>query len=52
MTERELLALLRIEGVKDTGDVECAFFEPNGRLSVFKFPDGKRRTVKNTIPEH
>lgn len=52
LTERELLALLRIEGIKDTGEVECAFFEPNGRLSVFRYPEDDRRRVRSTVPEH
>ena len=52
LTERELLALLRIEGVRDTGEVECAFFEPNGRLSVFRYPRDQRRVVRQTVPSH
>ena len=51
LTERELLALLRLEGVRDTGEVEWAFFEPNGRLSVFRVPEDKRRSVMKTIPD-
>lgn len=50
LTERELLSLLRNQGVRDTGEVECAFFEPNGRLSVFRLPEQERRRVKRTIP--
>jgi uncharacterized membrane protein YcaP (DUF421 family) len=52
LTERELLALLRIEGVRDTGEIECAFFEPNGRLSIFRYPEGERKHVRRTVPEH
>lgn len=51
LTERELFALLRLEGVRDTGEVHCAFFEPNGRLSVFKYPEGESRAVKRVIPK-
>lgn len=51
LTERELLALLRLEGVRDTGEVQWAFFEPNGRLSVFRFPEEKQRAVRATIPD-
>lgn len=51
LTERELLALLRIEGVRDTGEVSQAFFEPNGRLSVFRFPEPEQRQVRHTIPD-
>jgi uncharacterized membrane protein YcaP (DUF421 family) len=51
LTERELMALLRIEGVRDTGEVERAFFEPNGRLSVFLYEEKDRRAVRRTIPD-
>lgn len=51
LTERELMALLRIEGVRDTGEVKQAFFEPNGRLSVFRYPEEERRQVRQTIPD-
>ena len=51
LTERELLALLRVEGIRDTGEVECAFFEMNGRLSVFRRPEGKRTAGRTTMPE-
>lgn len=51
LTERELLALLRLDGVRDTGEVERAFFEPNGRLSVFRRPENERTEVRKTIPE-
>ena len=50
LTERELMALLRIEGVRDTGELECALFEPNGRLSVFRLPEAERRSVRSTMP--
>lgn len=51
LTERELFALLRLEGVRDTGEVECAFFEPNGRLSVFRYPKEEQKPVRPTIPD-
>ena len=50
LTERELMALLRIEGIRNTGEVECAFFETNGHLSVFKYPEGKQVHGKATVP--
>ncbi len=50
LTERELLALLRIEGVRDTGEVQCALFEPNGRLSVFRYPERDQKAVRSTLP--
>lgn len=36
LTKRELMALLRLNGVRNTGEVECAYFETSGRLSVFR----------------
>lgn len=50
VTERELMALLRLEGVRDTGEVECAFFETSGRLSLFRRSAAKVKKVKSTIP--
>ena len=50
LTERELMALLRLAQVRDTGEIECAFFETSGRLSVFRFADGKRAKGKTTMP--
>lgn len=50
LTERELLALLRVEGVRDVGEVERAYFENNGRLSVFRFATAKVRKSRSTYP--
>ena len=50
LTERELLAMLRLAQVRDTGEVEFAFFETNGRLSVFRYQDAKRAKGKSTMP--
>lgn len=47
---RELLALLRLEGVRDVGEVEAAYLENNGKLSVFRYPDGKARQSRPTTP--
>jgi uncharacterized membrane protein YcaP (DUF421 family) len=52
LTKRELFALLRLEGIRDTGEVQCAWFEPSGRLSVFRRPDGKVSDGMSTFPEH
>lgn len=47
---RELMALLRVEGVRDVGEVEAAYFENNGRLSVFRYPAEKTRRSRSTEP--
>lgn len=52
VTERELMALLRLEGVRDTGEVEVAFFETSGKLSLFRRSAAKAKKVKTTIPPH
>lgn len=49
LTEREVLSLLRLEGVRDTGEVEFAYFEQAGKLSVFRY-GGHRDTVQSTMP--
>ncbi len=51
LTERELMALLRLEQVRDTGEVERAYFETNGRLSVFRYKDGSKAKGKSTMPQ-
>ena len=50
LTEDELLSLLRLAGVRSTGEVEYAFFETSGKLSVFRY-DGEPRSGKSTLPE-
>ncbi len=50
LSERELMALLRIEGVRDVGEIERAYFENNGRISVFRRPTGKAKRSKSTFP--
>lgn len=50
LTERELLALLRVEGVRDIGEIERAYFENNGRLSIFRFANSKSRKSRSTMP--
>ncbi len=50
LTERELFTLLRLEGIRDTGEIDCAFFETNGSLSIFRRPASKRRKVRTTMP--
>ena len=52
LTRREVMALLRLEGIVDTGEVACAFLETSGRLSVFRRPAGERKAGESTLPEH
>jgi len=50
VTERELLAMLRVSGVRDVGEVEHAYLETSGKLSVFWYDDGTGRKTKSTLP--
>jgi uncharacterized membrane protein YcaP (DUF421 family) len=51
LSERELMGMLRVAGVRDVGEVEHAFLETSGKLSVFWYEDGRGRTVRSTLPE-
>lgn len=50
LTERELLMLLRQEGIRDVGEVEAAYFETNGKLSVFRSLAKQTKAVRSTLP--
>ena len=49
---QELLMELRMHGVKNVGEVQYAFWEPSGKLSVLRYPEGKEREGMTTIPPH
>ncbi len=49
ITIEDLLHMLRSKGIKDVGEVEYAFLERSGQLSVLKLPAGQVRSVKKTI---
>lgn len=51
LSRRELLMQLRQEGVRDVGEVELAFFEPSGKISVLQAAQGKQRKVESTLPK-
>jgi len=46
----ELMMELRDKGIRNTGEVECAYLEPSGRMSVFKVAGGKERAGESTLP--
>lgn len=37
LSKRQLFFMLRLQGIKHTGEIEYALFETNGRLSIIKF---------------
>ena len=51
LTERELMALLRLRGVRHTGEVELAYFETNGQLSIFRYHDNRSAGGESTMPD-
>lgn len=52
LTRREVMALLRLEGVVDTGEVHLAYLETSGRLSVFRRSAERREAGESTLPRH
>ncbi|TFL16252.1 DUF421 domain-containing protein [Jannaschia formosa] len=50
LSRRELLMQLRQQGVRDVGEVEQAYFEPDGKISVLQAPQDKQRKVESTLP--
>lgn len=49
ITLEDLLLMLRSKGIKDVGEVEYAFLERSGHLSVLKLPSDQVRAIKKTI---
>lgn len=50
MTKPELISLLRQAGIRNTNEVECAWFEPSGHLSVFRSDVTPRGRGTSTFP--
>ena len=50
LSRRELLMKLRQQGIRDVGEVERAFFEPSGQLSVLQAPQEGQRATLSTMP--
>lgn len=51
ISRAELMMELREKGVRSVGEVERAYIEPSGRMSVFKFEPGKEKDGESTFPE-
>jgi uncharacterized membrane protein YcaP (DUF421 family) len=51
VTRRELFSLLRMAGVRHTGEVERAYLEPSGHLSLFRQAGGRARKGEPTLPD-
>jgi uncharacterized membrane protein YcaP (DUF421 family) len=50
LSRRELLMLLRQQGVRDVGEIEKAYFEPDGKISVLQASPENRKDVESTLP--
>lgn len=50
-TQDDLFLLLRNKGVRSLGEVEVAYLERDGSVSVFKFRDGEQKPGLPTISE-
>lgn len=50
LTRRELTSMLRTKGVRNVGAVECAYFEPSGKLSVFLYSEGAGYEGESIVP--
>ena len=51
ISHTEMLMELRQRGIRDTGEVELAFIEPSGEVSIFTFEKGKEVKGESTMPE-
>ena len=51
LTRRELMALLRLEGVRHTGEIQYAWFEPLGRVSIFRVEGERSEQGISTLPD-
>ena len=50
LSRRELLMKLRMQSVRNLGEIECAFFEPSGQVSVFRASSDRQRDTISTQP--
>ncbi len=47
----EFMAMLRVEGVEDTGEVRLAFLERTGELGLYCYDEGEGQEGESTLPE-
>jgi uncharacterized membrane protein YcaP (DUF421 family) len=51
LTQDDIFLLLRNEGIRSLGEIEAAYLERDGSLSVFKFRTGKQKPGLPTVSE-
>lgn len=44
--------MLRQHGIRNVGEVEYAFLERTGQLSVFRYKEGSEKEMEPTFPDH
>lgn len=49
-SRRELMMQLRHQSIRDVGEVHRAYFEPDGRISIFQADSENRRQRESTSP--
>lgn len=50
LTTEDLLMELRMQGIQSLDEVEYAFFEPSGKLSVFRYERHNKHYDRSTFP--
>ncbi len=50
VSEQEIMVELRLQSISNIGEIERAYLEPNGKISVFKFPENKQKSGISTFP--
>ncbi|MGN6376143.1 MAG: DUF421 domain-containing protein [Sphingomonas sp.] len=50
MRRDELMGMLREQGIKDTGVIQCAFLERDGALGIYTFSQDAQRRGESTLP--
>ncbi len=50
MSDEEFLMALRVQGLRSTGDIERAYLEPSGEVSVLLYPEGSHPEGSSTLP--
>ena len=52
LSRRELMMmLLRVQGHQNVGEIEKAFLEPSGQISVVPFPPDRQKETQSTAPQ-
>jgi uncharacterized membrane protein YcaP (DUF421 family) len=50
LSDAEVVGMLRERGVRNIGDIEYAFLEVSGAMSVFEYPESEKRHGRSIVP--